>query len=290
MRTAGFTLTSSRMRAISIRGMTTHRAGSSDTQRPGGAARMNATHPGRSFPGRLGMDCRESYQERTPYTGGRSQVLNTPTPAGRSRGCLTGEVGGKGLDFYRTIVRRRLAALIACCLIHLAAGRSGHRRAGDSGGQWRGDHRGSPAGGADRPGWDAEVSYEIADGSFVTVWDVAQAPGRQPLVPGRWRLRPRRCSHQRCPTGRRVSVLSGCRSRGRSRGMGRARRSRWVDPATGEWVEPAATTEEWVEPVAEGWVDPATGEWVEPAAPPRSGSIPLLRLTQRSTRKQLRMR
>src|SRR5829696_6041270 len=24
------------------------------------------------------------------------------------------------------------------------------------------------------PGWDAEVSYEIADGSTVTVWDVAQ--------------------------------------------------------------------------------------------------------------------
>src|SRR5215216_7433548 len=25
------------------------------------------------------------------------------------------------------------------------------------------------------PGWDAAVSYEIADGSFVTVWDGAQA-------------------------------------------------------------------------------------------------------------------
>ena len=24
------------------------------------------------------------------------------------------------------------------------------------------------------PGWDAEVSYEVADGSYVTVWDVAQ--------------------------------------------------------------------------------------------------------------------
>src|SRR5215217_8399469 len=25
------------------------------------------------------------------------------------------------------------------------------------------------------PGWDAEVSYEIADGSYVTVWGVEQA-------------------------------------------------------------------------------------------------------------------
>ena len=97
------------------------------------------------------------------------------------------------------------------------------------------------------------------------------------MVPGRWRLRPRRCSHQRCPTGRRVPVLSGCRSQRsqqrngsspslkvgwiRPPGNGSTARSirqlkngsspspeGWVDPATGKWVEPAATTEEWVDP------------------------------------------
>ena len=31
----------------------------------------------------------------------------------------------------------------------------------------------------------------------------------------------------------------------------------WVDPATGQWVEPA--------PADGGWVDPATGQWVEAA-------------------------
>ena len=44
----------------------------------------------------------------------------------------------------------------------------------------------------------------------------------------------------------------------------------WVDPATGQWVEPA--------PVSEGWVDPATGQWVEPAPDliKRAGWIPAL--------------
>jgi cell wall-associated NlpC family hydrolase len=48
----------------------------------------------------------------------------------------------------------------------------------------------------------------------------------------------------------------------------------WVDPATGQWVEPAPVVQEgwvdpatgqWVEPTAEGWVDPATGQWFEAA-------------------------
>ena len=87
------TLTSSRMRAISLRGFATtwrgHRAGSSDTQRPGGAARMNATHPGRSFPRqtRDGLPGRVT-TGRTPYTGGRNQVLNNPDTCGPVEGLL----------------------------------------------------------------------------------------------------------------------------------------------------------------------------------------------------------
>ena len=91
------------------------------------------------------------------------------------------------------------------------------------------------------PGWDAEVSYEIADGSYVTVWDVAQA----------------------APDGTMWYPVDG--------GFVPVDAVSSVAPQDGEFqlyqdAAPEVAAEEWVEPVAQGWVDPATGEWVEPAA------------------------
>src|SRR5215212_5634744 len=60
-----------------------------------------------------GMDCRDD-RSRTPLRGGESQVHHHPTPAGRSRGCLTGMHGGKVVMFRVTIVRRRVTVPIAC--------------------------------------------------------------------------------------------------------------------------------------------------------------------------------
>ena len=91
------------------------------------------------------------------------------------------------------------------------------------------------------PGWDAEVSYEIADGSYVTVWDVEQvAPDGSLWYPVDGGFVP-------------VDAVSSVASQDGEFQL-------FQDAA------PEVATEEWVEPVAQGWVDPATGRWIEPAA------------------------
>ena len=112
---------------------------------------------------------------RIPDSGGSTQVLKNPTPAGWSRGCVTGEVGGKGLDAVQTdrapVCRR--ADRLEPADRH-AANRASHRRGGNPGGSGAVITAGAPLAVRAAPGWDAAVSYEIADGSAVTVWDVAQ--------------------------------------------------------------------------------------------------------------------
>ena len=83
---------------------------------------------------------------------------------------------GRVLSLRKPIVRCGLAALITCCLLAtmlpvepaaaeewIPAGSSAVITAG------------APLAVRAAPGWDAAVAYEIADGSFVTVWDGAQA-------------------------------------------------------------------------------------------------------------------
>jgi len=83
---------------------------------------------------------------------------------------------GRVLTFRRTIVRRRLAALVACCLIATILPFSAvTAEYGIPAGSGAVITAGAPLTVRTTPGWDAEVSYEIADGSYVTVWGSEQA-------------------------------------------------------------------------------------------------------------------
>lgn len=188
------------------------------------------------------------------------------------------------MTFRTPIVRARLAALIACSLIVTvvplsAVPLSAVAEQGIAPGSGAVVTAGAPLIVRAAPGWDAEVSYEIADGSSVTIWDVAQtAPdgtlwypvdgGFVPVdaVTSLGALEGGVALYQEATTTE--EWVAPVASEG------------WVDPNTGEWVEPAA--EEWVDPAAteyvepvaqEGWVDPNTGEWVEPVAQAQEGWV-----------------
>src|SRR5215217_6438244 len=83
---------------------------------------------------------------------------------------------GRVVTFRQLIVRRCIPAPIACCLfatmLPVAAVTA---ESGIPAGSGAVITAGAPLAVRTAPGWDAAVSYEIADGSAVTVWDVAQA-------------------------------------------------------------------------------------------------------------------
>src|SRR5215212_7824261 len=192
------------------------------------------------------------------------------------------------------IVRRRLAAPIACCLIATMLPFSAvTAEYGIPAGSGAVITAGQPLAVRAAPGWDAEVSYEIADGSYVTVWDVAQAaPDGTMWYPVDGGFVPVDAVSSVAPQSSEfqlyqeaapevtaeewvepVAQAQGWVDPATGQWVEPAAEG-WVDPTTGQWVEPAATTEEWVDPTAvpvaeapasEGWVDPATGQWVEPA-------------------------
>src|SRR5215208_497044 len=62
------------------------------------------------------MDCRDD-RLGTSERGGQNQVHHHPTPAGRSRGCVTGKHGGKVFMFRVTIRRGRVTVPITCALL-----------------------------------------------------------------------------------------------------------------------------------------------------------------------------
>src|SRR5215212_7348023 len=84
---------------------------------------------------------------------------------------------GRVLTLRQQIVRRRLAAPIACCLLAtlLLPVSAVLAEEGIPAGSGAVITAGAPLAVRAAPGWDAAVSYEIADGSAVTVWDGAQA-------------------------------------------------------------------------------------------------------------------
>src|SRR3954447_11993382 len=83
---------------------------------------------------------------------------------------------GRVVTFRQLIVRSCVAALIACCLfttmlpVAVVTAESGIPA-----GSGAVITAGAPLAVRTAPGWDAEVSYDIADGSYVTVWGVEQA-------------------------------------------------------------------------------------------------------------------
>src|SRR5918995_3200603 len=165
---------------------------------------------------------------------------------------------GRVLTLYRTIVRRRLAAPIACCLIATLLPYSAvTAEEGIPAGSGAMITAGAPLAVRAAPGWDAAGAYEISDGSAVTVWDVAQAaPDGSLWYPVDGGFVPvDAVSSIASPDGEFQLYQDAAPE---------VAAEEWVEPVAQGWVDPA--TGEWVEPVAEGWVDPATGEWVEPAA------------------------
>src|SRR5215211_985018 len=83
---------------------------------------------------------------------------------------------GRVVTFRQTMVRGRVAALIACCLsATMLPGSPVAAESGISAGSSAVITAGAPLAVRTAPGWDAAVAYEIPDGSAVTVWDGAQA-------------------------------------------------------------------------------------------------------------------
>ena len=80
------------------------------------------------------------------------------------------------MTFRQFIVRRCVAALIACCLfatmLPVAAVTA---ESGIPAGSGAVITAGAPLAVRTAPGWDAAVAYEIANGAYVTVWDGEQA-------------------------------------------------------------------------------------------------------------------
>ena len=168
------------------------------------------------------------------------------------------------MTFRRTIVRRRLAALIACCLIvTILPFSAATAEYGIPAGSGAVITAGAPLAVRTAPGWDAEVSYEIADGSYVTVWDVEQvAPDGSLWYPVDGGFVP-------------VDAVSSVASQDGEFQLFQdaapeVATEEWVEPVAQGWVDPA--TGQWIEPVATGWVDQATGQWVE-AAPATEGWV-----------------
>ncbi len=178
------------------------------------------------------------------------------------------------MTFRTPIVRSRLAALIACTLIATIVPLSAVAEQGIAPGSGAIVTAGQPLMVRATPGWDAEISYEIANGSYVTVWDVAQtAPDGTLWYPVDGGFVPvDAVTSQTALEGGVALYQEASPEAVAEEWVEPAQSEGWVDPNTGEWVEPAA--EEWVDPAAteyvepasEGWVDPNTGQWVEPAA------------------------
>jgi hypothetical protein len=186
---------------------------------------------------------------------------------------------GRVLTFKRTIMRRRLAALIACSLIAITVPLSATAEYGIPAGSGAVITAGQPLAVRSAPGWDAAVAYEIADGSYVTVWGAEQAaPDGSLWYPVDGGFVPAETVSSVAPAESGVALYQETAT---EEWVDPAQQG-WVDPATGEWVQPAAaqdgwidpTTGEWVQaaPAQDGWIDPATGEWVS-AQPAQDGWV-----------------
>ena len=173
-------------------------------------------------------------------------------------------------------MRTRLAALIACSLIATTVPFSGvTAEYGIPAGSGAVITAGQPLVVRTAPGWDAEVSYEIADGSYVTVWGAEQAASDGSMwYPVDGGFVPVDAVTSVGTSGDGFALYQEAAPEAVAEEWVDPALQGWVDPATGLWVEPAAegwvdpATGQWVEsaPVSQGWVDPSTGEWVEPVA------------------------
>ena len=174
-----------------------------------------------------------------------------------------------------TMGRSHVAALLACSLFTSVLPISAFAEYGIPAGSGAVVTTGAPLTVRVSPGWDAEVSYEIADGSFVTVWANAQAaPDGSLWYPVDGGFVPVDAVSSSAANDGGFALYQTANTVTTEETWTEPAQG-WIDPATGLWVD--ATTaapvaeETWTEPVeqapvSEGWIDPATGLWVEPEA------------------------
>ncbi|MEZ4561400.1 MAG: NlpC/P60 family protein [Thermomicrobiales bacterium] len=120
------------------------------------------------------------------------------------------------------------------------------------------------------PGWDAPVSYDIADGSWVTVGGepVAAADGSMwyPVDGG---FVPVDSVSSTAPVDSGFAYFQTATEDAWTdpNAVPLDTSGGWTDPTTGEWVTQEVATDQWVDPGAgqdaSGWIDPTTGEWVD---------------------------
>jgi cell wall-associated NlpC family hydrolase len=187
---------------------------------------------------------------------------------------------GRVLTSRTLIVRSRLAALIACSLIATLLPFSARAEYGIPAGSGAVVTAGQPLLVRVTPGWDAQVAYEIADGSYVTVWDVAQtAPdgslwypvdgGYVPAdgITSEATLQGGLALYQEAAPDAAAADQTG------DQGVAPATDQTWTDPAPA--TDPAATTESTDGGNGDQWVDPnatsqapadQAGQWVDPNA------------------------
>ncbi len=173
------------------------------------------------------------------------------------------------MTFRTTIVRCRLAAPVACMVIATVLPYSAVAEQGIPAGSGAVVTAGQPLTVRATPGWDAEVSYEIADGSYVTVWDAAQvAPDGSLWYPVDGGFVP-------VDAVTSVASLTGGVALSQD-ATHNASTGALVESATADaaGADLTATDQETAAAPINEWVDPATGQWVEGA--PEKESVALL--------------
>jgi len=166
-------------------------------------------------------------------------------------------------------VRRRYVALAACSLFATVLPLSAMAEYGIPAGTGAVVTSGQPLLVRVSPGWDAQVSFQIADGSYVTVLDAAQtAPDGSLWYPVDGGFVPAESVTSQTTLDGGVALYQDAAPATQTDDAPTA--DVWLDPASTQdsmqgWVDP--NTGQWVDPTtSQGWVDPNTGQWVDPSA------------------------
>jgi len=167
-------------------------------------------------------------------------------------------------------MRQRLTALAACSMIVTMLPLPAAAEYGIQPGSGAVVTAGQPLMVLSAPGWDAPVSYEIADGSWVTVGGEAlAAPDGSMWYPVDGGFVPVDSVSSAAPVDSSFQLFQTATDDTWTdpNAVPLDTSGGWTDPTTGEWVTQDVATEQWVDPNAgqqvSGWIDPNTGEWVD---------------------------
>jgi cell wall-associated NlpC family hydrolase len=167
-------------------------------------------------------------------------------------------------------MRQRLTALAACSMIVTMLPLPAAAEYGIQPGSGAVVTAGQPLMVLSAPGWDAPVSYEIADGSWVTVGgDALAAPDGSMWYPVDGGFVPVDSVSSAAPVESSFQLFQTATDDTWTdpNAVPLDTSGGWTDPTTGEWVTQDVATEQWVDPNAgqavSGWIDPNTGEWVD---------------------------